>query len=81
MTTVAQEWNMRCPSCEGDNNIIISALVSVKLCPDGTDDDETFDGHEWDKKSPCRCSNCDFSGQVSDFEIPLETHTSDTKEG
>lgn len=67
--TVRSVWNMRCPSCGDDSQLDIAATVSVRLTPEGSDTDGTFDGsHEWDSGSPVQCITCGWSGLVKDTE-------------
>jgi hypothetical protein len=38
----------------------------VRLTDIGSDDFESHDGsHEWDRSSPCTCTNCDWEGTVA----------------
>jgi hypothetical protein len=70
MSTVAKEWNMRCPECGKDDRIEIQAAVWVLLRPDGTDMTDVRDGsHEWGQYDNAQCVNCDYRGRVKDFEI------------
>lgn len=69
MSTVKEVWNMCCPQCKQDRHLDITALVDVRLTPNGTDADESDSGdHEWDDGSPCSCRNCCFEGKVKDFK-------------
>jgi hypothetical protein len=71
--SVRKEWGMCCPKCGDDSEIDITATVSVRLVPDGTDADLSQDGsHEWESNSPASCEGCGFSGTVASFKIAEE---------
>lgn len=73
MTTVAEEWNMRCPQCCGDDAIDIQMHVWGRLSAQGTDVTEPDDGsHDWDNECPARCAACNFTGTVGDFVLAQE---------
>lgn len=75
MSTVREEWEMACPDCESDEAIDIYATVSVRLCPNGTDADESSDGgSEWADDSNAVCQNCGKEGKVSEFRLGNQTH-------
>jgi hypothetical protein len=63
--TVAELWNMRCPGCGSDEHISVSCMRSAMLTHDGT---EEFGDSEWDQDSHARCTKCDYSGYVHDFD-------------
>lgn len=66
--SVKTEWNMCCPSCGEDDEIDITAQISVRLFSDGTDPDASRNGDlEWDDTSTASCG-CGFSGTVADFD-------------
>ena len=68
--SVFQNWNMRCPKCNEDDEIDVAATVMVRLTSDGTDADESQDGsHEWGDESKASCASCGFGGTVKDFEV------------
>jgi hypothetical protein len=72
-STVAHEWNMRCPQCKSDESIDISAIVYVRLKPEGTDIADAHNGdHDWDNDSTAYCAACGFAGTVRAFEIDKE---------
>lgn len=60
-----------CPRCDRSDQIMVSALVSVRLNPalDGESFETEFDGgdHEFDGNSPCHCGACQYSGSFGDF--------------
>lgn len=66
---VASEWDMACPSCGKGDEIEIAATIWVRLVKDGTDADlASVHDHEWDSKSPCKCTNCGWEGTVAEAE-------------
>ena len=70
MSTVFEEWGMRCPKCGSDSNLNITVQTDVLLTPDGTDADESADGsHEWDDTSACQCTYCGEMGEVKHFKV------------
>lgn len=70
MDTVRSFWKMACPKCGNDEQLDITATVEVRLTPDGTDADESFDGsHEWGEESPCVCRACGFVGPALNFTV------------
>lgn len=67
--TVADAWNVRCPSCGSDETLDVQMRVWGRLTCDGTDCDASVDGnHEWDDGSPCQCA-CGWIGTAGDAEI------------
>ena len=62
--TIGNQFGYLCPNCNQGDNLSVVALVSVELCPDGTDADGN---HEWDDSSMASCS-CGWQGKVSDFK-------------
>jgi hypothetical protein len=68
--SVLKTWGMRCPVCEDDSCIDVTARIDVRLVHEGTEVGEARNNdHEWDKDSPASC-DCGFSGTVKDFEVP-----------
>ena len=66
--TVREAWQMQCPKCRADNEIDITAMVDVRLMPDGSDTYESEDGnHYWDDTSPATCGGCGFHGPAREF--------------
>ena len=70
MTSVREEWGMTCPTCDRDDNLLISAIVTVSLTPNGTIETEgsSWSGHEWDNDCSCSCGHCGHYGQVKHFK-------------
>lgn len=67
--SVKENWDMECPKCRSDENLVIGILTAALLTPDGTDIWEYDSDHEWDDKSTCECAGCGHSGKVSEFEL------------
>ena len=68
--TVRAGWNKACPKCGDDSHLDITALISVRLTPEGTDPDEARNhDHEWGEDSKCVCTTCDHAGKVKNFEV------------
>ena len=65
MSTVAEEWGMKCPECGSDEFLDVCAKIYVRLVPDGTDADEQQD-------SECLCASCDWVGLVADARKAYE---------
>lgn len=66
MATVKEEWGMACPECGRDDCLEVEISTMAKLTPDGTTADEY--PHEWDRKSYCRCTACEWEGEARDCE-------------
>lgn len=66
--SVKTEWEMACPKCGSDEQIMIIATVRIQLMEDGTEGGHGGGGFEWDEHSPCTCDKCGHSGEVEDFE-------------
>jgi hypothetical protein len=64
--TVRHVFNMACPTCGSDEDLLVDITTLAYLTPDGT---EPTGDHDWDDDSDCRCSACDHAGRVSDFRI------------
>lgn len=62
--TVKSIFNMACPACGSDEDLLVDITTLAYLSADGT---EATGGHDWDDDSACRCSACDHTGQVKDF--------------
>lgn len=60
--SVRDEWNMACPDCGNDDQLLIDFVGTARLYPDGTED---CGDHTWDDKSACRCDGCGWSGNVA----------------
>lgn len=77
MTSVSENWGLRCPRCNSDSGLCITAEVVVVLHPDGTD---PLDGcREWTDYSPCYCAACGFEGIVASFKL-LEAETTEVSQ-
>lgn len=65
--TVRTAWNIICPVCLDDDALDVTAHVSVRLTPHGTDPDASGNGdHEWTHTSPLSCASCGWAGIVKD---------------
>jgi len=66
--SVRLQWNMQCPSCGHDDELMIEAVIhtTVRLHDDGTDNDGG--DTEWDGKSGASCSHCGWRGTVDEAE-------------
>jgi len=64
--TVADEYGLACPDCDGDDALQVVIATWANLSADGT---EPTGDHEWDKTAACRCKYCDRTGTVADFTI------------
>jgi len=58
---------LRCPNCGHDERLYITATTTFEVTDDGTGD---HDDVLWDSTSPTECPECDFFGDLGDFEIP-----------
>ncbi len=58
---------MACPKCGSLQPFVIEANKQFLVYDTGTED-MCSDTH-WNKKSYCRCQECDFDGKVQDFQI------------
>ena len=66
MTTVREEWGMKCPKCNDDDFAVQTVIeAEAYLTPDGTDFDGDGD-HEWDNESDIRCVSCGWEGKVAE---------------
>lgn len=69
MTSVSENWGLRCPRCNSDSGLCITAEVVDVPHPDGTD---PLDGcREWTEYSRCYCAACGLEGFAA-FKL-LET--------
>lgn len=68
--SVREAWQMQCPSCGADNQIDVTAMIAVRLTPDGTDIETAEDGnHHWDDNHPAVCRACSYAGTVASFAV------------
>lgn len=56
---------MACPKCGSDGPFSIVSSCVVTWTDDGTEDEHDF---EFDDDSNCRCCQCMYSAEVSDFK-------------
>ena len=56
---------LKCPECGNEDRLLIDAWVSVSVTDDGS---EPMGDHYWDRKSFAMCPDCDFEGELRDFE-------------
>ena len=68
--TVRSNWNMDCPKCGEDTDLLILALSTVRLLPDGTED--VGGGVDWSGNSSMLCRACGFPGKAHDFYITAQ---------
>lgn len=64
--TVRHIFNMACPACGSDEDLLVDITTLAYLTADGT---EATGEHDWDDESGCRCSACDHTGKAKDFRI------------
>lgn len=57
---------MRCPKCGSFEPFYIMGVALFEVHDDGIE--ECLEP-EWEDGSYCRCRECEFTGQVKDFEI------------
>lgn len=57
---------IRCPRCGNDERFTVTAVTTVTLTDNGTDD---TDGFEFDKDSHAECPECQFEGSWAEFHI------------
>ena len=64
--SIRNKWEMCCPQCGHDDSLTVEAVTrtTVRLCGDGTDDQHSGDGFDWNSKSSVDCSYCAWSGIV-----------------
>lgn len=68
--TVSETWEMRCPECQRDDRIDITAMIDIRLTPDGSSIDEAEDGdHYWDDNHLAQCRACGHSATVGTFAV------------
>lgn len=61
-----------CPECGRTDTLHIAVRVMAKLYQDHEEDNfetEVYGDQEFDRDDYMRCSDCDFDGEVRDFEI------------
>ncbi len=63
--TVRDTFEMACPNCGGDSQLVIYMHTWALLTPDGTDADDGE--HVWDGNDDCACRACGHQGKVADF--------------
>jgi hypothetical protein len=67
---------LKCPGCGDGEQILVTALVWVRLSVDAageieTDSDNVPDhSHTWDESSAAMCLNCDWTGQIAACGLP-----------
>jgi len=59
---------IRCPDCGNEDHFYISALVTAHVADNGA---EARGDMEWDGSSAILCPQCERSGKVDDFNLPL----------
>jgi phage FluMu protein Com len=61
--------DIRCPKCDATDQIDIAATVWLRVTEDGTDADESKDGHhDYTPRSNATCNACGYYGRLQDFE-------------
>ena len=68
--TVRSYWDMACPKCGKDDNLVVTVSTEVRLLPDGTED--VGADIEWDECSVVLCGDCRFLGEASVFTISAQ---------
>ena len=68
--TVRSYWDMACPNCKNDSDLIMVAHTKYRLLPDGTEDIGA--DIEWDASSVVSCGWCRFLGEASVFTISAQ---------
>ena len=56
---------MQCPKCQSLEPFIITAMVSVLVYDEGTED--LMDGYEWEDSAACECEKCNYRATQKDF--------------
>ena len=70
MSTVYENWGLRCPTCGSDTGISVEVKAWVPLRPYGTDLDDCA-GYDWNDHSRACCDACGlFEAEVRDFKRP-----------
>jgi hypothetical protein len=65
---MGNQFGLRCPSCEGTDEIDVRALVWIRLFEDGTDAYVSEDRNsEWGERSEAYCAACGFTGRIKEF--------------
>lgn len=59
----------RCPDCKSEGPFSIRASATFVVSDDGTD---SYSDVEWNGDDSCRCMQCQWSGEVSDFQYVEE---------
>jgi hypothetical protein len=59
--------DIACPECGNREMFRIQATIIAEVCDEGTDRDES--DCEYDEKSSCECTECQFHGKLEDFAI------------
>lgn len=67
MPSVRETFGLACPKCGHDDHILVEATEFVRLLPDGS---ESVGDQEWALDSSARCTKCDHSGIVANFDVP-----------
>ena len=64
---------LRCPKCGSCEPLNVTISLTIPIYDDGFEfprqEDHTI---YWDDKNPCRCDECDYDGDVSDFNVKEE---------
>lgn len=69
MNDLRTDYDLACPACRQAQRLHIAVTCTAEVTIDGSD---TFGGHEWHERSPCRCPECGHSGLVEDFKAQPE---------
>lgn len=69
---------MRCQWCGSYGPFNITVRLTIPIYDEGFDfprsEDHTI---YWDEDSPCQCNECDYDGNVHDFNVAVETEGHD----
>ena len=69
MDDLRDTYQMACPKCGQDDELIVEITCQAVLTAEGT---EPFGDHEWDDDSFCRCRACKHIGTVAEFTAKAE---------
>jgi rubredoxin len=69
MSTLRNIYDMACPKCGNDEELVVLIETEATLTVEGTDADGH---HEWDMDSACACPVCRYHGMVANFLIDDE---------
>lgn len=62
--SVRELFNVACPNCGSDGDLLVAVCVWARLSVDGT---EPVGDHDWDNESGMICLACRTAGKVGTF--------------